>query len=177
LAHHGVEVGESADECGELGEALLEGVAEVVGGVGGDDEHRLANGGEEDGEDRAARGLPDAALAADEDPLEGVLLEEVPHRGLWHVASVHRRRGRHAPIPVGDRRARGEMRSGDGRRWRVVGRASGAEVETEEELSGLGCWPLLPLWPTRYYFLDSKYCLNSLFPSVPDLKNGWSFFR
>jgi hypothetical protein len=125
LAHHGVEVGESSDECGELGEALLEGVAEVVGGVGGDDENGLTGGGEEDGEDGAARGLPDAALAANEDPLEGVLLEEVPHRRLRHVASVHHRRGRHAPIPGDDRRARGEMRSGDGRRWRVVGRVSG----------------------------------------------------
>ena len=36
IYYHGVEVGESADEGGELGEALLEGVAEVVRRVGGD---------------------------------------------------------------------------------------------------------------------------------------------
>jgi hypothetical protein len=35
--YHGVEVGESADEGGKLGEPLLEGIAEVVRGVGGDD--------------------------------------------------------------------------------------------------------------------------------------------
>ena len=35
-------------------------------GVGGDDEHGLADGGEEDGEDGAAGGLADAALAPDE---------------------------------------------------------------------------------------------------------------
>lgn len=74
FVYHGVEVGESADEGGELGEALLEGVAEVVRGVGGDDEYRLADPGEEDGEDGAAGGLADAALAADEDPLEGLLV-------------------------------------------------------------------------------------------------------
>ena len=91
-AYHGVEVGESADEGGEFGEALLEGVAEVVCGVGGDDEHGLADGGEEDGEDGATGGLADAALAPDEDPLEGVLVEEVLHRGLRRVAGVHHRR-------------------------------------------------------------------------------------
>lgn len=98
--YHGVEVGESADEGGELGEALLEGVAEVVRGVGGDDEHGLADPGEEDGEDGAAGGLADAALAADEDPLEGLLVQEVPHRGLRRVAGVHHRRGRHTPRPA-----------------------------------------------------------------------------
>jgi len=63
-----------------------------VRGVGGDDEHGLADGGEEDGEDGAAGGLADAALAPDEDPLEGVLVEEVLHRGLRRVAGVHHRR-------------------------------------------------------------------------------------
>lgn len=54
-------------------------------GVGGDDEHGRADPGEEDGEDGAAGSLADAALPADEDPPEGLLVEDGLQRGLEGV--------------------------------------------------------------------------------------------
>lgn len=48
IPDHGVQVSEAANEGGVLGEPLLEGIAEVVGGVGGDDEDRGSNFGEQD---------------------------------------------------------------------------------------------------------------------------------
>lgn len=71
--------------------------------VAGDDEHGLADA---DGDDGAADGLADAAHDTDEDPLEGVLLQVVPHLRVRHVADLHHRRGRHRvapPIPRGCR--------------------------------------------------------------------------
>lgn len=59
-------------------------VAEIVGGVGRDDKHRRADKSEEDG---AVRRLPDAALAVDENPLQVLLLQNVPHRPLHHSSS------------------------------------------------------------------------------------------
>lgn len=41
--YHGVKIGESIDERGGLSESLLESVAEIVRGIGGNDEHRLSN--------------------------------------------------------------------------------------------------------------------------------------
>lgn len=84
-SYHGIEIREPIDQGRGLGEPLLEGVAEVVGRVGGDDEDGGSDGGEQDREDRAARGLPDAALAADEHPLEGLLLQDVLHRRLRQI--------------------------------------------------------------------------------------------
>jgi len=53
-----------------------------VSGVGGDDEDGGANGGEENGENRTACGFADAAFAADEDPLESLLFQNVLNRCL-----------------------------------------------------------------------------------------------
>lgn len=75
--YHGVEIGETIDESGSLGEALLEGVAEIVSGVGGDDENGGSDLGEEDGEYGATGGFADAALAADEHPLQALLFQNV----------------------------------------------------------------------------------------------------
>lgn len=38
-AHHGVQVVKTVDQGGRLGELLAEGIAQVVGGVGGNDQH------------------------------------------------------------------------------------------------------------------------------------------
>jgi len=61
---HGAEVGVAVDEAGVLAELLVEGVAEVVRRVGGDEQDRLARLGELDGEGAGGGRLADAALAA-----------------------------------------------------------------------------------------------------------------
>lgn len=50
---------------------LVEGIAQRVGGVGGDDEGGVAGSGELGGEGGREGGLADAALAADHDVLAG----------------------------------------------------------------------------------------------------------
>lgn len=77
--HHGVEIGESNDKGRGLSEPLLEGVAEVVSRVGGDDEDGGTNPSEKDREDRATGGLADAALPPDENPLERILIQDILH--------------------------------------------------------------------------------------------------
>lgn len=56
-----------------------------MSGVGGDDENGGADGGEKDGEDGAASGFSDAAFAADEDPLERLLFQNVLHRSFYLI--------------------------------------------------------------------------------------------
>lgn len=91
--YHGVQIVEAINESGGFGESLLEGVAEIVGGVGGDDEDRGSNPSEEDGEDWAARGLSHAAFPTDEDPLESLLIQHVLYRPflyflIWSHLSI-----------------------------------------------------------------------------------------
>ncbi|PKI56929.1 hypothetical protein CRG98_022664 [Punica granatum] len=99
-----LEIGESIDEGRGFGEALVEGIAEVVGGVGGDDEDRGTKPSEKDRQDRAAGGLADAALSPDEHPLEGVLVHDwVPTTPIGRRAPATPVRGLvariEAPIP------------------------------------------------------------------------------
>lgn len=92
-----------------------------MGGVGGDDEDGLASGGEEDGEDGAARRLPHPALPPDEHPLEALLLQEVPHRRVRHravAAAVRHRSPRSRAVAGGGGEGGGEGRSGGERRRR-----------------------------------------------------------
>lgn len=87
-----------------------------MGGVGGDDEDGLASGGEEDGEDGAARRLPHPALPPDEHPLEALLLQEVPHRRVRHravAAAVRHRSPRSRAVAGGGGEGGGEGRGGE----------------------------------------------------------------
>ena len=73
---HGTEISVAFDEAGLLAELLAEGVGQVVGRVGGDEEDGFADAGHLDGEGAGGGGFADAAFAADEDPAEGLLGEE-----------------------------------------------------------------------------------------------------
>lgn len=80
--HHRVQVVEALHQRRRLGEFLAEGVAEVVRGVGRNDQHALAARRQLHREAAAARRLADAALAAHEDPLERGLVRHILQRGL-----------------------------------------------------------------------------------------------
>ena len=54
---HGVEVSEAFDQGGHLGELLTEGVRHIVGGISGDDQHRLSGFGQLDCQTAAAARL------------------------------------------------------------------------------------------------------------------------
>lgn len=73
---HSTEVREAIDETGFLAEFLGEGIGEIVGGVGGDEEDGAADFGELDCEGAGGCGLSYASFAADEDPAEGFLVED-----------------------------------------------------------------------------------------------------
>jgi hypothetical protein len=85
---HGREVGEAVDEAGLFAKLLREGVGQVVRRVGRDEEDAAADLGELDGEGARRRRLADAALAADEDPAERLLVQDGLERGLQRVV-VH----------------------------------------------------------------------------------------
>ena len=85
---HGREVVEALDGGRLAADLLAEGIGEVVGGVGTDDEDLLAALGELDAEAARGGGLTDSALATNEDPLEGVLLDDVHERGIGKIAFV-----------------------------------------------------------------------------------------
>ncbi|RUP46624.1 hypothetical protein BC936DRAFT_146713 [Jimgerdemannia flammicorona] len=70
MTYHRIQIRETVDEGGLLTEFLAEGIRQVVGRVGGDEEDGVANlchlGGK-----RAGGGcLADAAFATDEDPVQ-----------------------------------------------------------------------------------------------------------
>src|SRR5699024_2379450 len=65
---HRVQIPESVYQRWNFRELLVEGVADVVGRIGGDNEHRVANLGQLDGQGAAAGCLADATLSADKDP-------------------------------------------------------------------------------------------------------------
>lgn len=99
-----------------------------MGGVGGDDEDGLAGGGEEDGEDGAARRLPHPALPPDEHPLEALLLQEVPHRRVRHravAAAVRHRSPRSRAVAGGGGEGGGEGRGDLGERDDDAGGGAG----------------------------------------------------
>jgi hypothetical protein len=73
---HGAQVREALNQAGLLPELLVEGIAEVVGWVRGDEEHGLAVLGHLDGERAGGCGLSYATFAAHENPAEGFLVEE-----------------------------------------------------------------------------------------------------
>lgn len=85
---HGAEVVEALDEARLLAELLAKGVAEVVGGVGRDEQHGAAHLGQLDGQTARRRRLADAALAADKDPPQRPLVEDGLERGLHGVGVV-----------------------------------------------------------------------------------------
>lgn len=51
-------------------------------GIGGDEEHGAAHLGQLDGQRAGGGGLPDSSLPTDEDPAEGLLVEDGLERGL-----------------------------------------------------------------------------------------------
>jgi hypothetical protein len=55
---------------------LVEGIGQVVRGIGADEQDGAADLGQLDGQGARGGRLADAALAADEDPAEGALVEE-----------------------------------------------------------------------------------------------------
>lgn len=73
---HGCKVVDTRDGSGVLAELDTKGIAEVVGGVGGDEEDGFTGAGHLDGERARGGGLADTALAADEDPFERLLVED-----------------------------------------------------------------------------------------------------
>jgi hypothetical protein len=85
---HSAEVVEAVDQARVLAELLVEGVAEVVGGVGGYQEDRLAMFGHLDGKGARGCSLADASLAADKDPSQRLLVEDVLERRLHGVEVV-----------------------------------------------------------------------------------------
>ena len=98
---HGAQVGEAVDQACILAEFLVEGVAEVVCGVGGDEEDGFAVFGELDGERARGCGLADTALAADEDPAQRLLVEDGLERRLHEVLVVEHCRGGHGDVLLG----------------------------------------------------------------------------
>lgn len=111
-----------------------------MGRVGGDDEDGGSDAGEQDREDRAARGLPDAALPPDEHPLQGLLLQDVPHRPLRQIILRRRHRDARArPIPDRRRRRRESRRGREGEggvRWRRNRAMRGSDRRNDEEPRG-----------------------------------------
>ena len=65
LTDHSKKVAEATHKRGFLSEFLPEGVAEVVGGVGGDDEDVGADFGQQDGQGAAASRLAHTTLTCD----------------------------------------------------------------------------------------------------------------
>lgn len=82
---HGAEVVEAVDQAGLLAKLLVEGIGQVVGGVGTDEQDGAAHFGELDGEGARRGGFADTTFAANEDPAERALVEERLQRRLESV--------------------------------------------------------------------------------------------
>lgn len=93
---HGAEVVEPLNQTCVLAELLAEGIAKVVGGIGGYQQDRAADFGELDGKTAGRGGLADTTLAADENPPQTPLVEDGLEGGLHGVRVVGvDDRGRH----------------------------------------------------------------------------------
>ena len=75
------------DQGRRLGELLLEGIAEVMGGVCRNDEDRGPDTGEQDGQHAAASRLPDASFPTHKDPFQLLLLQHVGD-GAFHLQNL-----------------------------------------------------------------------------------------
>lgn len=85
---HGAQIGKPVDQARLFAEFLAEGIAQVVRGVGGDQQHGFAHARELDGQRAGRGGFADAALAADEDPAQAALLEQGFQAGFEGVGVV-----------------------------------------------------------------------------------------
>jgi len=85
---HGAQVVEAIDQTGVLSELLVEGIGQVVGRIGRDEEDILAVLCELNGQGTRGGGLSDTTLTADEDPAERLLIEDVLQRGGHLVVCV-----------------------------------------------------------------------------------------
>lgn len=99
---HGAQILEPIDEARLLAELLAEGVAQVVGWVGRDEQHGAAHLSQLDGETTRRCRLAHTALAADEDPPQRPLVEDGLQRRLHgiRVVSVDER-SRHRVVSEG----------------------------------------------------------------------------
>lgn len=77
IAYHSVQVVNAIDGCGIFGDFLIEAVAEVVRGVGWNDQGFFTGLGLKSSETAAGGSFADTALATDEDPVESFLGEDV----------------------------------------------------------------------------------------------------
>lgn len=111
---HGTEIVEAVDESRVLAELLVEGIREVVGGVGRDEKNRLAVLCELDGEGARCRRLSYTTLSADEYPPERLLVEDGLERGR-HVGVDERGRGHVCVIGLWQYRRRGSLYLEEGR--------------------------------------------------------------
>ena len=75
--YHGIQVVDALYRSRVLGDLLIEAIAEVVGGIRGDDECLPVLLGDESGEAAAGCGLANSALAANEYPTKGFLVDDV----------------------------------------------------------------------------------------------------
>ena len=82
---HSAQVGEAIDQTRLLAEFLAEGIAEVVGGVGRDEQDRTADLGQLDSQRARGGRFADTALAADKDPAQRALVENRLEGGLQVV--------------------------------------------------------------------------------------------
>lgn len=92
---HGTQIGEALDQTRLFAKLLTEGIAQVVRGVGGDQQHGFAHARHLDGQRAGGGGFADAAFAADEDPAEGALVEKALKGGFEGVGVGVDMGGRH----------------------------------------------------------------------------------
>jgi hypothetical protein len=85
---HSAQIVETIDQTGVLSELLVEGIGQVVGRIGRDEEDVLAVLCELDGQRTRSGCLSDTTLAADKDPAQRLLVEDVLQRGSHLVVCV-----------------------------------------------------------------------------------------
>jgi hypothetical protein len=85
---HCAEIVEAVNQASVLAELLIEGVAEVVGGIGGDEEDGLAVLGHLDGKGARRCSLADASFAANKDPPQRLLVQNVLESRLHGLEPV-----------------------------------------------------------------------------------------
>lgn len=96
---HSAQVVISVNETSLLSEFLSEGIAQVVSGIGGDQEHGFAGFGKLDGERARGRGLTHTTFATDEDPAEGFLVDDRLERGIHvEIVTLDHGGGRHGDV-------------------------------------------------------------------------------